>query len=119
MEAEGEVEVVYENSLGQMEMGVFLEEQLGPPGRALAVGWDGDRYLLLTVPGGGEGLAWASVWDSAEERDRFVTEFQKALPGLPAPATLQSLEVAGRPGAMLRVGLPGNLTLRVTEGPAR
>ncbi len=108
-------EAVYGNVFGQAEFEVFLEEHLGRDGRALAQGWDGDRYALLKGPDGAGGLVWVSVWDSEGERNRFVDGFQPALAGLRAPATLEAMEVVGRPGAILRVGLRGDVSVQVRE----
>jgi len=111
-------ESVYGNTFGQGELEVLLEQHLGPQGRALATGWDGDRYALLEDSDGGYGLAWVSVWDSEGERDRFVQGFQPVLGNLGAPATLEGVEVLGRPGAVLRVGVPGEVSVTVREGSA-
>ena len=111
-------EAVYGNAFGQAEFQVFLEEHLGPEGPSLAQGWDGDRYALLRGPDGAEGLAWVSVWDSEDERNLFVDGFQPALSRLQEPATLEAMEVLGRPGAILRVGLAGEVLVRVREGSA-
>ncbi|MFH1764694.1 MAG: DUF6782 family putative metallopeptidase [Gemmatimonadota bacterium] len=110
---------VYGNVFGQAEFETLLEKHLGPDGRALAQGWDGDRFALLTRPDGGDGLVWVSVWDSEEERDRFVNGFQPALARFQEPATLERMEVLGRPGAILRVGLSGEVSVQVREGSAR
>jgi len=111
-------ETAYGNTFGQAELEVFLGEHLGSEGRSLAQGWDGDRYALLRGPEGREGLVWVSVWDSEGERDRFVGGLQPALSGFPEGATLEALEVVGRPGAILRVGLPGDTSVQVRETPA-
>jgi len=110
---------VYGNSLGQAEFEVFMEEHLGPDGRSLAQGWDGDRYALLRGPDGADGLVWVSVWDSEGERNRFVDGFQPALAQLEEPATLEAMEVLGRPGAILRVALSADTPVQVREGSAR
>jgi hypothetical protein len=110
---------VYGNALGQAEFEVLLEEHLGPDGRSLAQGWDGDRYALLTGPDGADGLVWVSVWDSEGERNRFVDGFQPALAQFREPATLEAMEVLGRPGAILRVALPGDVPVQVREGSVR
>jgi len=112
-------EHLYGNAMGQAEFEVLLGEHLGPEGKALARGWDGDRYALLRGTDGQEGLAWVSVWDSETERDRFVAGFTPALENLGAAATLRAMEVVGRPGAMLLVGLPEDLQVTVEEKPAR
>jgi hypothetical protein len=110
---------VYENSFGEGELEVLLAEHLGEEGRALAFGWDGDRYGLLAAPDGAEGLVWVSVWDSEAERDRFVSGFRPAVEGFSTPATLSPMDVLGRPGAILRVGLPADFQVEVREGIAR
>jgi hypothetical protein len=110
---------LYHNSLGQMELEILLEEHLGAPGRALAQGWDGDRYVLAAGPDEQEVLVWASVWDAAADRDRFLSGFQRALPGFSFPTSLEELEIDGRPGALLRVGVPPAVSVMVGEGPSR
>ncbi len=113
------LEVLYENTLGQKETKVLLEEGLGVGWRVLARGWSGDRFLLLRDPGGEDGLVWVSVWDSKEERDRFVEGLRLALQRFPAPGTLREEEVVGRPGAILQVGRLPELSLEIREGPPR
>lgn len=112
--------VGYENTLGQMEVQVLLDELLGAGSRRLAQGWDGDRFaLLLGADGGEDGLVWASVWDSEGQRDAFVTALLAGIEELPAPASLEAMTFLGRPGALLRVGLGRTVTVTVTEGQAR
>jgi hypothetical protein len=60
-------------------------------------------------------LAWVSIWDSEDERDRFVEGFASAVSNFPAPATLERTEYLGRPGAILRVALPPDLQVEVNE----
>jgi hypothetical protein len=106
-------ETLWGNTLGQWELEVLLEEHLGEDAKVLASGWDGDRWALLKGSDGAEGLVWVSVWDSEAERDRFVNGFQPALPKLGAPATLEAMGVVERPGAILRVGIPGDVQVHV------
>ncbi len=108
-------ETVYGNTFGRGELEVMLEEHLGPEGRSLAKGWDGDRYALVQGEDGTEGLIWVSVWDSESERDRFVSGFQPALAMLGAPAELNPMEVVGRPGAVLHVRVSADVQIEVTE----
>jgi hypothetical protein len=116
----GGVQMAYQNTLGEMELQVLLDELLGEGHRGLADGWDGDRFALIMGAGGDEdGLIWASVWDSEAERDAFVSGLQPGLELLPAPATLTAAEILGRPGALLRVGLDESVTVSVTEGRPR
>jgi len=112
------VKVAYENTLGEMEVQVLLDELLGEGHRGLAQGWDGDRFALFSPAGGGtpDGMVWVSVWDSEAQRDAFVTGLQAGLGGLPVPAQLVSAEVLGRPGAVLRVGAGRGVEVTVSEG---
>ena len=63
----------YENNLGEFETRVFLYQHLRDESMAArgAAGWDGDRYVLFDTKEG-EGIAWLSVWDSAEDAGEFV-----------------------------------------------
>ncbi len=108
-------ETLYGNTFGQGEFEVLLEEHLGPEGRGLANGWDGDRYALLKASSGAVGLIWISVWDSIDERDRFVEGFRSSAEGLPTPGTLERTEVLGRPGAVLKVGIPEEISVQISE----
>ena len=93
---------------------------LGEGHRGLAQGWDGDRFALLQPQGdSGDGLVWASVWDSQGQRDAFVSAFERGLGRLPLPATLVAADVLGRPGALLRVGSGEGMEVWITEGPPR
>jgi hypothetical protein len=64
--------VAYENNLGEFETRLFLFQHLRDVGTAArgAIGWDGDRYLIVEGPRG-ESLVWVSVWDSAMEAAEF------------------------------------------------
>lgn len=112
-----EVEVAYENTLGEMEVRVLLDELLGEGHRDLADGWDGDHFALISPAASStEGLVWVSVWDSEAQRDAFVEGLQTGLSNLPAPADLVAGEVLGRPGAILRIGTGRGVDVDVSEG---
>lgn len=66
------VSKTYENTLGEFEVRLFLFEHLRDQNDAVqgARGWDGDRYALFNT-GGGQGIAWVSVWDSPAEASEF------------------------------------------------
>jgi hypothetical protein len=103
---------VHEDDLGRLETGILLQARLGDAGDALATGWGGDRYALIELPGGGRGLAWVTVWDDVPVRDRFVAALGEE-PEFPGGATLTATEVAGHPGALLRVALPSSVRVDV------
>lgn len=92
---------LYEDTLGELEVGILLETHIG--GRGLARGWDGDRYLLLEAGDGTRALAWISVWDSQAQRDAFVRGLEPALASFPGGASLTAVDVDGRPAARLLV----------------
>ena len=100
---------VHQDDLGRLEIGILLDDRLGDSGAALSEGWGGDLYALIDLPDGGQGLAWVSVWDDEEARDRFVGALGPEPAGFPVSATLEARDVAGRPGALLRVGLPASV----------
>jgi hypothetical protein len=106
-------ETVYEDDLGRLETGVLLDARLGKGGAKLAVGWGGDAYDLVRLPDGNEGLVWASVWDDAAARDAFVAGLGRHLDGFPGRAKLDAAELDGRPGAVLRVGVPEEMAITV------
>jgi hypothetical protein len=62
----------YQNSLGEFETRLFLFEWLKDQNNAVqgAAGWDGDRYALFDTPQG-QGIAWATVWDSRADASEF------------------------------------------------
>lgn len=63
---------LYQNTMGEFETRLFLFEHLKDQNEAVrgATGWDGDRYVLFDTSGG-QGIAWASVWDSPAEASEF------------------------------------------------
>ena len=97
--------VRYEDDLGEFETRLLFEQLLGDTAEAqapaLASGWGGDRYQVITT-GGGEALVWYSVWDDAAARDRFVAGLRRAWRPKPGRSSLvEPLLVAGHPGARL------------------
>ncbi|HET9985097.1 MAG TPA: hypothetical protein VFQ38_15965 [Longimicrobiales bacterium] len=86
----------YENTLGELETTIFLEQFLGDS--ATADGWDGDRFRLLEGPGNARALVWYSVWDRAAAADTFAADYRRVLARRPARrARVERLEVRGRP----------------------
>jgi len=68
--------VLYESTLGEEEMSVFLVEHLGRAASAAAAGWDGDRYQLLQL-NGKKVLVWQSIWDNEVAADRFAEAYRQ------------------------------------------
>jgi hypothetical protein len=63
----------YENNVGEFGIRIFVYEHSKDQNTALraAAGWDGDRYVLVRMPGG-NGIAWVTVWDSAVDAAEFT-----------------------------------------------
>jgi hypothetical protein len=108
--------VIRQDGLGRLEVGVFLEEH-GAASSA-AEGWEGDRYVLVEVPGGARALGWYALWEDVAARARFLTAMQPVLPRLGSEASLESVDVGGRPATFLRIGRVGGVTARI-QAPAR
>jgi hypothetical protein len=114
---------LYEDDLGRAEADVLLRELTGREDLA-AWGWDGDRYALVAVGdlAAGDsaaeqtGLVWGTVWDDAVSRDRFIAALRPALGRLPLAATLESIQVGTRAGALLRVGVDGPVEVAIASG---
>jgi hypothetical protein len=93
---------LYEDTLGELEIGILLETLGASPGSA--VGWGGDRYVLLEDGDGHRSLAWFVVWDTEAQRDEFARELEPRLSALPERAWLAALEIGGLPATRLLVG---------------
>ena len=107
-------DILHEDVLGRLELGVMLDQHLGPGSARFADGWGGDRYVLVEVGTGERGLIWYSVWDDEAARDRFVERFRDALGSLGGGASLEGMEVGGRAATVLRVGATDGVSVEVT-----
>jgi hypothetical protein len=108
--------VAYEMTLGQLETRILLEELAGSAAGAAATGWDGDHLILIETAEGSDALAWAVVWDDPGARDRFLEALGAGVDRLPVGGSLVSLDVAGRPVSVLRVGAVGDVTVGLGSG---
>lgn len=106
--------VLKEDGLGRLEIGIFLEEHGADA--AAADGWEGDRYVLVELPGGTRALAWYVVWEDGAARSRFVSAMEDVLPHLGAAASLDAVDVGGQPAVLLQVGRVGGVAARLRNG---
>lgn len=125
---------VYENTFGEFETRLFLFEHLKDQNVAVsgATGWDGDRYVLFKSAAG-EGIAWATVWDSQADASDFfdlASKVAKARYGATSDAVAGSVtrtytaggrsiqvstaEVGGRP-VVLYVDVPAGSSSDVVD----
>jgi hypothetical protein len=72
--------VRYGNSFGEFETRLALSELLGDVARgsAAARGQDGDRYAVVSTPGG-DGLVWVSVWDTPLDGEEYADAMGAAM----------------------------------------
>jgi hypothetical protein len=117
----------YDGDLGEFEMRMFVYEHSRDQDLSAraAAGWDGDRYVLVALPGNREGLAWATVWDSAVDAAEWVDALESVLPkrykGLSrvtANTTRRRFEGAGRTVEVRVVTRGGRPVVLLTDVPA-
>jgi hypothetical protein len=104
--------VRYENTLGEFQTRVYLNEHLNDQNEAVrgAAGWAGDRYEVIDEPGG-PAMVWVSLWDNDVDAAQFLDllsqtadrRFNKsAVPRTwtqgTRTVTVTPIEVHGRPG---------------------
>jgi hypothetical protein len=106
-EGGGEWVVVFENTLGQFETRLFLEEHLGTV-PAAAAGWDGDRYVMLESAAGARVLLWVSVWDGEADAGNFGRMASFALGGerMGGRGRVERFPLEGRPAVRILIGEP-------------
>jgi hypothetical protein len=97
----------FQNTLGELEMSIFLSQYLGKAGEGDARGWDGDRIALLRGSDGQDALVWYSVWDDSASADRFAAAYRRTL-------ALRH----GRRGLVTRRQVQGRPVVVVVETPA-
>ena len=85
---EGSQTALYEDGLGEFETRVLLTQLSGSEsvGSAGALGWGGDRYVVLPASPG-YALVWWSVWDSEKAAERVATLLERGWPGRPGRRT--------------------------------
>lgn len=96
--------LLYESTLGQLEIGILLTEHLGAGADRLAAGWDGDLFRLLEDSERARAIVWYSVWDDAPAADAFADAYRRVLAARP-----------GRSGSVDRLELDGRPLVRVVE----
>jgi hypothetical protein len=98
--------VLYENTLGELELSIILAEWLGEDAATLAYGWDGDRFLTMRTPSGGIALDLAVAWDDAAAAGRFAEAYRRASAARPA-----------RTVGVTRTSLDGVEVVRILDAP--
>lgn len=97
-------DVIYDNSMGELETRLWLREHLGISASAASAGWDGDRLRLLGNSAGDTTAVWWSVWDDESSAAAFAAVAARVrLPGL----SVERTELQGRPYVRIRVIVSG------------
>lgn len=118
---------VFEDGLGEFETRLFVYQHtrdLSLSSRA-AAGWDGDRFVLARLPGGGEALVWALAWDSEFDAAEFVDALEAVLPGrysgmerVPSDDDRRRFTGGGRTVEVRAVTVDGHPVVILTDVPA-
>jgi hypothetical protein len=68
--------LVEAGTLGEFQISLYLAQQVDQAtANRASEGWDGDQYAVYTSDGATV-LAFATVWDSVEDRDEFAAAYQ-------------------------------------------
>jgi hypothetical protein len=106
---------LYEDNLGELEIGILLREQLGPGADAAARGWVGDRYRLIERAAGERVLQWVTVWDDAASADAFAAAYRTLLRRRDRAGATHRLQLDGRPAVVVIYAPAGT---RLSDVPA-
>ena len=112
-------EVVHEDVLGRLELGVLIEEHLRSDEAGLADGWDGDRYVLVERTDGTRALVSYILWEDEATRDRFADAIGSVLDQFGGEAVVERIEAVGRPATVLTVGVADGIEVRAVEAARR
>jgi uncharacterized protein YbdZ (MbtH family) len=100
---------VEENTFGQLETSIFLAQHLGDSARAMAEGWAGDRFVLLS-DGVADVLHWISIWEDDAVADRFADAAARAAAvRSDRRVVLRREDAAGRPAVRI-IDAPADVT---------
>jgi hypothetical protein len=122
--ADSTAEVLYEDTLGELEIDILLAVLRGSEEAALAVplGWGGDRYRVYRTPDG-PALVWYLVWDGQPMADRFRQQMtsgfiRRARSGY--RVTVEAMTIGGKPGLRIvhaPLAWPGRIPLPAVRLP--
>jgi hypothetical protein len=103
--ADSSTNVMYEDTLGELETQILLAVLRGAESASLdsPLGWGGDRYRVYRTPDG-PALVWLTAWDGQAQADRFRERMAsgfvaRARPGYRVTVTPEL--VAGKPGVRI------------------
>jgi hypothetical protein len=96
----------YEQTLGEMQIGVWVADQrkaqqLFPalpaqlPRAEAAAGWGGDRLVSLDGPDGAWAVVWQTDWDSRDDAREFREAARDAMQDLPGAHAVSDDDLSG------------------------
>jgi hypothetical protein len=124
---QGGSKIIYENDLGEFETRLYVYEHTHDHEISVraAGGWDGDRYAFVSLPGGGDGIVWATVWDTPIDAAEFMDALETGLPiqyenlkRRPGGGDVRHYEGGGRVVEVRPVTIDGRPVVLVTDVPA-
>jgi hypothetical protein len=103
--------VRYEDGLGEFEIRLLFEQQLGDDSAAalLAAGWYGDRYQVLGPRA--DALVWYTLWDDRAAAARFARGLELAW------AKRRAGSAGGRRAQVQRLSVTGRPAVRLVDAP--
>ena len=104
--------LVYENTLGELEIGILLTEHLGTDDAAY--GWDGDRYRVVEINGKNV-LMWQTVWDDVNAAQRFAAAYRKIASKRPNRAVQVEMNLVGDAPGVWIVDAPSGFDVRAVR----
>jgi hypothetical protein len=73
-------ELLREDTLGELEMGVYFSQALSEEdARRAADGWDGDRIRVYRAPQRPAAVVWLSVWDTEPDAEQAASAAERVL----------------------------------------
>lgn len=107
-----DVAPAYEEELGYLGTRILLEDQVG---QGTPAGWDGDRFMMFRN-GEEKSLVWASVWDTAVDRDAFVDALEQSGWARRMRAEVRKEARRDRPLAVITIGAAPLVQVDVLAG---
>lgn len=107
-------DIVHEDVLGRLELGILVDEHAGPQAATVADGWDGDRYVLVERADGRRALLAYILWENEAARDRFTAVMTTVLDRFGDVAKLEQLAIAGHAATLVKVGPVTGIDVRAS-----
>jgi hypothetical protein len=98
-------ELVHEDTLGELELGVYFGLG-GNAGARAAIGWAGDRLYALRDQAGETAIVWLTAWDDEERAVRALRAAERVQSASDAALRAQQLLVRNGRALLIARGVP-------------